>query len=85
MRDTPEHILEIQQQIYLAMPFEKRMMISFEMSDDSIGIAKQSIKENNPDASEKEIMFLLVKRLYRNDFSEEEFEKIGISFTGTGV
>ena len=80
MQDTPK-----QQQIYLAMSFEKRMMIAFEMSDDSIGIAKQSIKEDNPNASESEIMFLLVKRLYPNDFSKEEFEKIGLSFLGNQV
>jgi len=80
MNDTPEHILDIQQKIYHAMSFEKRMMIAFEMSDELIGIAKQSVRENNPEASEKEIMFLLVKRLYPNDFSEEEFEKIRNSF-----
>lgn len=82
MQDTPKHVLEIQQQIYLSMSFEKRMMIAFEMSDDLIGIAKQIVKEKNPHACEKEIMFLLVKRLYPNDFSTEEFEKIGLSFLG---
>lgn len=76
MRDTLEHTLHIQQQIYHAMSFEKRMMTAFEMSDELIGIAKQSVRENNPHAGEKEIMFLLVKRLYPNDFTEDEFEKI---------
>ena len=76
MNDTPDHIRKMQHEIMMRMTPQERFMHGIEMIDYGRMIVENSIKAQNPDISERELVVEVFKRYYGNEFSPEEVAKI---------
>lgn len=76
MRDTPDHIVQMQRDIlHSKMPAER-----FEIGLDLIYLSRlmveSSINKEKPGISESDMKIEVFKRCYRGFFSEDEFENV---------
>jgi len=71
MNDTPEHIHKKQVEIILGKSKAERFLMGLQMMEDVRQIVINSIKNERPGISEKELKVEFVKRYYKNDLSEE--------------
>lgn len=71
MNDTPEHIHKKQVEIMLAKSQTERFLMGLQMMEDVREIVINSIKNERPGISEKELKVEFIKRYYKNDLSEE--------------
>ena len=76
MKDTSEEILNMQHAIFFSKPEEQRFLLAMKMIDDGIELSKASIRNEDPTLTEKELKSELFKKIYSNDFSEDECELI---------
>ena len=76
MKDTPDHIRQKQNEIWLAKSPQERVRLGFEMIDDSIKMTRFFIQQQHPEISERDLKVAVFRRFYQNDFSEEELQKI---------
>lgn len=76
MKDPPKHIIEMQRKLTYSKTEEERSMMAAEMIDSVYEMIKNQIIEGEPGSSKQEIRVKLFLRLYQNDFSEKEKEKI---------
>lgn len=76
MKDTSKQIIEMQRKLIHSKTDEERSMMGAEMIDSVYEMVKNQIIEKEPELSKKEILAKLFLRLYQNDFSEQEKEKI---------
>jgi len=76
MNDTPENIDEIYRKMLMALTGEKRILMSLSMFDLAARLMISSIKEMYEAKDFKKQIFL---RMYNNDFTQTEKEKILLS------
>lgn len=76
MNDTTKEMHDKQMEIILSKTPEERFKIGIEMSEAVYRVVKNSIKKENPNLSEREVVAELFKRYYGNEFSKEELHKI---------
>ncbi|GEM_PF-4066826 len=75
-KDTPEEILKMQQRIYLRHSDAERLQHTSDLIRDIRKLTISSIKADNPSWSNSKIQLELFRRIYSEDFSEEEMKKI---------
>lgn len=80
MKDTPENIEAYQRNLIYAKTAKERFDIGIEMYEMARQMAIDSIRRFAPQISEKEMKMELFRRFYKNDFSEEEMQKILVNF-----
>jgi len=73
MIDTSREAEEIQSELFDKMTGEERMKIASDMFDTARTLVLASLDKNLSDTEKRKALFL---RLYRNDFSTDEKEKI---------
>lgn len=78
MKDTPNEIMIIQHEIFFTKSLEQRFLLAMQMIDDGVSLCRASIKNEQPNISEKELKVELFKKIYSTDFSEYEFQKISL-------
>jgi hypothetical protein len=83
MKDTPLEIQELQRIIWMQKPLRERVRLGMEMIDEGFAIVRRSIQISNPLFNEREVVMELFKRLYGNEFSEEEQKPILEFLKGT--
>ena len=83
MKDTPLEIQELQRIIWMRKPLRERVRLGMEMIDEGFAIVRRSIQISNPSFNEREVVMELFKRLYGNEFSEEEQKPILEFLKGT--
>jgi hypothetical protein len=83
MKDTPLEIQELQRIIWMQKPLRERVRLGMEMIDEGFAIVRRSIQISNPSFNEREVVMELFKRLYGNEFSEEEQKPILEFLKGT--
>lgn len=83
MKDTSLEIQELQRSIWMQKPLRERVRLGMEMIDEGFAIVRRSIQINNPSFNEREVVVELFKRLYGNEFSEEEQKPILEFLKGT--
>ena len=72
MNDTLPHIQKKYDEMIMGLPWEKRLIMATEMFD----VVKDLIRFSLPsDLSEKEKNIEVLKRLYEQDFTPEQFQK----------
>lgn len=76
MKDTTKQILEMQRKMVHSKTEEERSMMGAEMIDSVYEMVKNQIIEQEPDLSKNEIRAKIFLRLYQNDFSKQQKEKI---------
>jgi len=76
MNDTPENIDEIYRKMLMKLTGEKRILMSLSMFDLAARLMISSIKEMHTAKDFKKQIFL---RMYANDFTQTEKEKILLS------
>ena len=76
MNDTPENIDEIYRKMLMKMTGEKRILMSMSMFDLAAQLMISRIMEMYPAKDFKKQIFL---RMYDNDFTQAEKEKILLS------
>ncbi|MFN8344577.1 MAG: hypothetical protein U0X91_06225 [Spirosomataceae bacterium] len=76
MKDTPSEISELQRSIWMQKPLNERVRLGLEMIDEGLAVVRRSIQNNNPSLNEREVVVELFKRLYGNEFTEEEQKPI---------
>ncbi|MHB1274626.1 MAG: hypothetical protein ACYCXQ_10325 [Candidatus Humimicrobiaceae bacterium] len=78
MNDTPENIEEIYRKMLMKLPGEKRILMSLSMFDLAAELMISSIREMHSVKDFKKQVFL---RMYDNDFTQAEKEKILLSIS----
>ncbi len=76
MNDTPENIDEIYRKMLMKLSGEKRILMSLSIFDLAAKLMISNIKEIYPAKDFKKQIFL---RMYSNDFTKSEKEKILLS------
>ena len=76
MNDTPENIDEIYRKMLMELTGEKRILMSLSMFDLAARLMISNIKEMHTAKDFKKQIFL---RMYANDFTQTEKEKILLS------
>lgn len=65
--DTPLHVKQIQQEIWLSKPIEERLSLSAAMIDDAIKLQLFGIQLANPEFSLAEAKRFRLRRMAEND------------------
>jgi RecA/RadA recombinase len=76
MKDTSKQILEMQRKLIHSKTEEERSIMGAEMIDSVYEMVKNQIIKQEPGLSKQEINAKLFLRLYQNDFTEQQKEKI---------
>lgn len=76
MTDTPPDIRRLQGQIVRRKPLEDRLRMVFEMMEGGQRMVADRLSRQHPDWSAGELKAAVFERIYRNDFSEPEMERI---------
>lgn len=74
--DTPDHIKNIQQQIWLSKPIEERLRLSIKMIDDARDLQIHGIKMRHPDWTDNQIRIYRLRRMIKNDPSLAWLERV---------
>lgn len=74
--DTPDHIKNIQQQIWLSKPIEERLRLSIKMIDDARDLQIHGIKMRHPDWTDHQIRIYRLRRMIKNDPSLAWLERV---------
>ncbi|MBN1184879.1 MAG: hypothetical protein JXB49_21515 [Bacteroidales bacterium] len=76
MKDTTDDIRFKQFQIIQSKTPQERFKIGLEMIEFGIETVKQNILSKNPGINERELKKQVFLRCYKNDFTDDELEKI---------
>lgn len=76
MKDTPPEIQRLQQDIIHAMTDRERAMLGVDMIESARKVVTNSIREEHPHLSEREVVAERFERYYSRDFSDEELKII---------
>lgn len=76
MNDTPDDIKQKQLDIILSKTNGERLEMGLNMMQAGYDLTKERVKREHPDASKKELPFLIFEALYNNDVSKEEKKRI---------
>ena len=80
MKDTPEYINQIQQDIFFAMPVQERFKQGIYMAIDGKKILEYSIKSSLPGISNLDLKIEVFKRMYGKEFTEDQLQNIFLFF-----
>lgn len=81
MKDTPPEIEKKQREIFFQLSPHIRAKQAVDMINFGFFVLENSIKKQYKDISQKEMILEKIKRLYSNDFSKEEMERIQKHFS----
>lgn len=76
MRDTKPEFLELQRKILEEKSYEEKFLMSIDMYETSKAFVRSAILNEKPDISERDLKKDVFRRIYKNDLSEIEIEKI---------
>jgi len=76
MKDTTPEAQQIQRDIMHSKTDHERAMMGIDMIENTRKIVMNSIKRENPDLTEREVIPELFERYYGQEFSEEEVQII---------
>lgn len=76
MKDTPPEIQQLQRDIIHAMTDHERAMLGVDMIESARKVVTNSIREEYPHLSEREVVAERFVRYYRNEFSDDELKTI---------
>jgi len=76
MRDTPDHIIQMQRDILHSKTPAQRFEIGLDLINLSRLMVESSIKNEKPQISESDLKIEVFKRCYKGFFNAGEFEKI---------
>lgn len=74
--DVSKEMLLLQLKLATSLPMQERWKRSFEMIEMGFFIVRQSIKHKYPDITEENLQIETFRRVYQQDYSLEEMEKI---------
>lgn len=85
MNDTPESIRIKQFEIVNSIPLKRRITMLFDLTELSMQLIRNRLKQTNPGLSEPQIKKELFKIMYKSDFDIDTLnglaEAIGKSYT----
>ncbi|MDZ7771334.1 MAG: hypothetical protein U5K31_01085 [Balneolaceae bacterium] len=76
MKDTPPEIRQMQRDIIHAMTDRERALLGVDMIESARKVVTNSIREEHPHLSEREVVAERFERYYKNEFSEEKLKNI---------
>jgi predicted helicase len=76
MKDTSRQITDMQRKLIHSKTEEERSLMGAEMIDSVYEMVKKQIMKEEPRLSKQEVQAKLFLRFYKNDFSEQQKEKI---------
>lgn len=79
MTDTPLEVRRLQGRIVLEKPLQERLRMVFEMMEGGQRMVTDLLRRQHPDWSTGQLKAAVFERIYRNDFSVDEMERIKIS------
>lgn len=80
MNDTTKNIKQKQLEIILSKTNEDRFEMGISMMQVGYDLIKERLEMMYPNASKKEMSFLIFESLYKKDFSEKEILEIKETF-----
>lgn len=80
--DTPGHIMEKQHAIIMQKTLLERLQMCADMTEFFLAMLERQIKLENNNIEPNCLKFEMIKLLYADCFSEDEFERIGKHFAG---
>ena len=79
MTDTPLDVRRLQGRIVLEKPLEQRLHMVFEMMEGGQRMVSDFLRRQHPDWSTGQLKAAVFERIYRDDFSADEMERIKAS------
>lgn len=76
VKDTPPEILQLQRNIIHSKTDRERAMMGVDMIDSVRKIVMNSIRLENPELTEREVVAELFERYYGQEFTQEEVQVI---------
>lgn len=76
MEDTSRELYSKQREIFLSHSLQKRFMMGIDMMEAGWKLAESSFKNEDPEISAIDLKIKVFKRMYSQDFSEAEINKI---------
>jgi len=76
MTDTPPEIRRLQGRIVLEKPLEERLRMVFEMMEGGQRMVANFLHRQHPDWSISQLKAAVFERMYRDDFTADEMERI---------
>ncbi|MEO5570340.1 MAG: hypothetical protein ABIT08_07245 [Bacteroidia bacterium] len=80
MKDTPEFMRKRQIEIFNSLPEEVRFFRALQRMEDGKNLLESGIRNEIPGISDADLKIEVFRRMYHNDFSEEEMSVIFESF-----
>lgn len=80
MRDTSDQIKKKQLDIILSKTNGERLEMGLSMMQAGYDLTRERMIRENPNASEKELNYLIFEELYGKEFSQEEKIRVKDSF-----
>lgn len=79
MTDTPLEIRRLQGRIVLEKPLQERLRMVFEMMEGGQQMVSDLLRRQHPDWSTGQLKAAVFERIYREDFTTDEMERITAS------
>ncbi|MFH2056317.1 MAG: hypothetical protein ABIJ61_10195 [bacterium] len=76
MSDTPPHIEKLYREMLMSRSAGERLRMACRMFDTARTLMAAGIRQRNPDIDEIGLRTELFRQMYRQDFTEEELNKI---------
>lgn len=80
MNDTPEYIKLKQREIFNSIPEGTRLVMALQLMEDGKNLIASGVRNEFPGISDLDCKIETFRRMYRYDFSEEQFQQIFDAF-----
>lgn len=80
MNDTPEYIKLKQREIFNSIPEGTRLVMALQLMEDGKNLIESGVRNEFPGISDLDCKIETFRRMYRYDFSEEQFQQIFDAF-----
>jgi hypothetical protein len=76
VKDTSAEILLVQQEMWEKFSDEKRLLLTMELMDNNMELLRANILRKHPQWSREEVQVEILRTLYKDNYSEEDFEQL---------
>jgi hypothetical protein len=80
MNDTPEYIKLKQREIFNSIPEGTRLVMALQLMEDGKNLIESGVRNEFPGISDLDCKIETFRRMYRHDFTKEEFQEIFEAF-----
>lgn len=80
MNDTPDYIREKQIEIFNSLDVSNKLVMALQLMEDGRHLIESGVRSEYPGISDIDCKIETFRRMYRYDFTEEQFQEIFAAF-----